>query len=202
MEPGVTGLTKKFQPHGYPVKPGIKNEFQNLITIKMLKKLLLAVAVALPMFASAQTVKIGIVDTNAVMTAMPETTAAQTKMQEIQKKYQDESTRLEEEYKRMVDEFQKMKEDELPAIKERKTREINDYQQKIQSFMQTAEQDMQKQYQGLMAPIAQKLKEAIESVGKENSFSMIQNYSPDLILYYGAPVQDITPLVKAKLGLK
>ena len=51
----------------------------------MLKKLLLAVAVALPMFASAQTVKIGIVDTNAVMTAMPETTAAQTKMQEIQK---------------------------------------------------------------------------------------------------------------------
>ena len=76
----------------------------------MLKKILLAVAVAIPMFASAQTVKIGIVDTNAVFRQCLETTAAQTKLTEIQKKYQDEFTRLEDEYKRMVDELQKMKE--------------------------------------------------------------------------------------------
>lgn len=171
----------------------------------MLKKLLLAVAVALPMFASAQTaqpVKIGMVDTNAVFMAMPETTAAQTKLQEIQKKYQDEFSRLEEEYKRMVDDLQKMKEDELPAIKERKTREISDYQQKIQAFTQSADQDIAQQQQGLMAPIAQKMKEAIESVGKENGFSLIQAYSPDMVLYYADPVQDITAMVKAKLGLK
>ncbi len=168
----------------------------------MLKKFLLAVAVALPMFASAQTVKIGIVDTNSIMTAMPETATATTKLQEIQKKYQDEFTRLEDEYKRMVDELQKMKQDELPAIRERKTREISDYQQKIQTFMQSADKDIQQQQSTLMAPIAQKIKEAIESVGKENSFSMIQNYAPDLLLYYASPVEDITPLVKAKLGLK
>lgn len=168
----------------------------------MLKKILLAVAVALPMFASAQTVKIGIVDTNAIMSTMPETTTATTKLQEIQKKYQDEFTRLEDEYKRMVDELQKMKEDELPAIRERKTREISDYQQKIQSFMQNADQDLQQQQATLMAPIAQKIREAIESVGKENGFGMIQNYSPDLLLYYASPVEDVTPLVKAKLGLK
>lgn len=168
----------------------------------MLKKILLAVAVMLPMFASAQTVKIGIVDTNAVFTVMPETASAQTKIQEIQKKYQDEFTRLEDEYKRMVDELQKMKEDELPAIRERKTREITDYQQKIQAFMNSADQDITQQQQSLMAPIATKIKEAIESVGKENGFSLIQAYSPDQIMYYASPVEDITPLVKAKLGLK
>lgn len=168
----------------------------------MLKKILLAVAVALPMFASAQTVKIGLVDTNTVIQAMPETTAASTKLQEINKKYQDEFTRLEDEYKRMVDDLQKMKEDELPAIRERKTREISDYQQKIQSFMQSADQDIQQQQQQLMAPIITKVREAIESVGKEGSFSMIQNYSPDLVLFYAAPIEDITPKVKAKLGLK
>lgn len=168
----------------------------------MLKKILLAVAVAIPMLASAQTVKIGIVDTNAVFQAMPETTAAQTKLTEIQKKYQDEFTRLEDEYKRMVDELQKMKEDELPAIRERKTREISDYQQKIQSFMQSADQDIAQQQQQLMAPIATKMKEAIESVGRENSYSLIQAFSPDQILFHASPVDDITPLVKAKLGLK
>lgn len=168
----------------------------------MLKKILLAVAVALPMFASAQTVKIGIVDTNAIFTAMPETTAAQTKLTDIQNKYQEEFTRLETEYKRMVDELQQMKEDELPAIKERKTREIMDYQQKIQAFENSAQQDMAQQHQSLMAPIAQKIKEAIESVGRENSYSLVQAYSPDQVLYYASPVEDITNLVKAKLGLK
>lgn len=168
----------------------------------MLKKILLAVAVALPMFASAQTVKIGIVDTNAVFTVMPETTAAQTKLTDIQNKYQEEYTRLETEYKRMVEELQQMKEDELPAIKERKTRELNDYQQKIQVFMQSADQDIAQQQQTLMTPIAQKIKEAIESVGRENGYSLIQAYSPDQILYYGSPVEDITDKVKAKLGLK
>jgi len=168
----------------------------------MLKKILLAVAVALPMFASAQTAKIGIVDTNAVFQAMPETAAANTKLQEIQGKYQEEFKRLEDEYKRMVDELQKMKEDELPAIRERKTREISDYQQKIQTFMQSADQDIAQQQQTLMSPIATKMKEAIESVGRENGFSMIHNYTPDQILFYASPVEDITPLVKAKLGLK
>ncbi|MDE6339302.1 MAG: OmpH family outer membrane protein [Muribaculaceae bacterium] len=168
----------------------------------MLKKILLAVAVALPMFASAQSVKLGIVDTNAVFTVMPETTAAQTKITEVQKKYEDEFNRLQEELKRMVDDYQKMKEDELPAIKERKTREISDYQQKIQAFMQSADQDIAQQQQTLMAPIANKIKEAIESVGKENGFSMIQAYTPDQILFYASPVEDVTNLVKAKLGLK
>lgn len=168
----------------------------------MLKKILLAVAVAFPMFASAQTAKIGIVDTGAIIQAMPETTAATTKLQEINKKYEEEFTRLQDEYKRMVDELQKMKEDELPAIRERKTREISDYQQKIQSFMQSADQDIQQQQQQLMAPVITKVREAIESVGKENSFGMIQNYSPDLILFYASPVEDITAKVKAKLGLK
>ena len=168
----------------------------------MLKKILLAVAVALPMFASAQSIKIGIVDTNAVFSVMPETAAAQTKIQEVQKKYQDEFTRLEDEYKRMVDELQKMKDDELPAIRERKTREITDYQQKIQTFMNSADQDIAQQQQTLMAPIATSIKNAIESVGKENGFALIQAYSPDQILYYAAPVEDVTNLVKAKLGLK
>lgn len=168
----------------------------------MLKKILLAVAVALPMFASAQTLKVGIVNTGDIIQAMPETTAAQTKLQDVQKKYQDEFTNLENEYKRRVEEFQNMKQDELPAIKERKSREIADYQQKIQAFMQEADNDIARQQQELMAPITQKIREAIESVGKEGSYSMIENYDPSLILYYAAPVEDITAKVKAKLGLK
>ena len=94
-----------------------------------------------------------------------------------------------------------MKEDELPAIKERKARELQDYNQKIQQFQQTAYNDLQKLQADLMGPIQQKLQSAVEAVGKEGGYSLIQPKAPDVILYYGAPVEDITAQVKAKLGI-
>lgn len=120
----------------------------------------------------------------------------------MSKKYEDEYQKLGEEMKRMYDELQNMKEDELPAIRERKTREFTDYQQKIQQFEQTAMADIQKMNQDLMAPIVQKVRAAIESVGKEGNFSLIQDKNPQITLYFDAPVVDITNDVKAKLGVK
>lgn len=168
----------------------------------MLKKLLLVAAVLLPMLASAQTLKIGIVDTQELIAKMPDTAAAQKQLEEVSKKYQDEYAKLTEEMKRLVDEYQNMKEDELPAIKERKTRELSDYQQKLQQFEQTADQDLQKMQYDLMSPVLQKIRTAIEAVGKEGSYSLVQNKDAQIILYYDGPVVDITNDVKAKLGIQ
>lgn len=170
----------------------------------MLKKILLAVALMLPVFgASAQTsVKIGLVDTGAVIQAMPDTQEAQKKVADASKKYEDEYARLGEEMKRMYDELNNMKEDELPAIRERKTREFQDYQVKVQTFEQNAQQDLQRMQAELLNPIFQKIKDAVESVGKEGGFSMIQDYNPQQTLYFAAPVVDVTAQVKAKLGIK
>lgn len=167
----------------------------------MLKKILLAVALALPMLASAQTVKFGVCDTNAIISLMPETTAAQNQINEVSKKYDSEYQKLGEEYKRKVDEFQNMKEDELPAIKERKTRELQDYQQKIQQFEQTAMQDLQKLQNDLMAPIMTKLRNAIEAVGQEGNFTVIEDKT-QMLLYVGSTAVDVTNDVKNRLGLK
>lgn len=167
----------------------------------MLKKLLLAAAMLIPMLASAQTLKMGIVDLAEIFNKMPEREAAEKQIAEVSKKYEAENEKLGEEMKRMYDEFQAMKEDELPAIKERKARELQDYNQKIQQFQQTAYNDLQKLQADLMGPIQQKLQSAVEAVGKEGGYSLIQPKAPDVILYYGAPVEDITAQVKAKLGI-
>ncbi len=168
----------------------------------MIKKVLLAIALICPMLLSAQTLKIGLVDFDAILQAMPETTAAQNQIREVNDKYEAEYKKLGEEMNRLVTEYQNMAENELPAIKERKTRELSDYQQKIQQFEQNAMNDIQKMNNDLMAPIQQKVVQAIESVGREGNFSLIQMYAPQLTLYHAAPVEDITPAVKAKLGVK
>jgi len=168
----------------------------------MFKKILLVAAILIPMLASAQTLKIGLVDQSDILSKMPETEAAQKQIADISKKYDDEYKKLVEEMNRRIEDFKQMKEDELPAIKERKARDIEDYQSKIQQFENTAMQEIQKMNQELMAPIVQKIRSAIESVGKEGGYSLIQDKNPQLTIYFAAPVVDITPEVKAKLGVK
>lgn len=165
----------------------------------MIKKILLAVALAIPMFVSAQTLKVGVVDTSSIMQAMPDTKAAETKLADTSKKYEADFAKLQEEFGRLYEEFQKMPESEPQAIRERKTRELADINQKIETFQQTASQDLQKMQQELMAPIVTKIKTAIESVGRENGYAMIQEVQS--LIYYASPVEDITPKVKQKLGL-
>ena len=167
----------------------------------MFKKLLLAAALILPMAVSAQTLKIGLVDTAEIIQKLPDTAEAQQKLADTSKKYEDEYAKLQEEMKRRYDEIANMAEDELQAIKERKTRDFQEYQMKIQQFEQSAAEELQKYNSDLMAPIVQKVRSAIESVGKEGGYSLIQDYNTQLIFFYDAPVMNITPEVKAKLGI-
>lgn len=165
----------------------------------MIKKLLLIAALIVPMMAASQNLKIGIIDTNEIIGLMPETKAADTKMNETQKQYEAQFASIQDELKKQYDELQNMKEDEPQAIKERKFNEFQATQQKAETFQQTVYTDLQKLQNELMAPIIQKIQGAIESVGKENGYSLIQEKGNQL--YFAAPVEDITPLVKTKLGL-
>lgn len=167
----------------------------------MIKKILLIAAVLFPMLASAQSLKVGIVDTNSIVMGMPDTKEAQNKIAEVSKQYDEAYQSLGEELKRIYEELQNMSETELPAIRERKQREFTDCQQKIQQFEQTASQDLQKLQGDLMMPIFNKVKVAIESVAKEGGYSLVEAYDPQTVLYYAAPVIDITSEVKTKLGI-
>ena len=168
----------------------------------MIKKVLLAVALAFPMFASAQTLKIGIVDVEEIVQKLPDYTDAQNKYVETSKKYEDEFGKLREEMNRRYEELQKMPEDELATIRDRKVKDFQEYQLKIQQFEESATQELAKVQQELLAPIYQKVNNAIQAVGQEGNYSMIEAKVQSLVLYYADPVEDITPKVKAKLGVQ
>ena len=167
----------------------------------MLKKLLLVAAIAFPMMASAQTLKVGIVDVDEIVQKLPDYADAQTKLSDTSKKYEDEYAKLNEEMKRRYDELEKMSDDELPAIRERKVKDFQEYQLKIQQFEQSATQELARYQQDLMAPIYTKVNNAIQSVGQEGGYSLIEAKISQIVLYYADPVVDITNEVKAKLGV-
>jgi len=166
----------------------------------MLKKVIIALAFAfaLPVLAAAQ--KFGTVDVNAIFSAMPESQAAQNQLTEASKKYEDEFKKLQEEFDKKFQEYQGLAADTPANIKERREQELQELSNKMQQFRNTAAQDLERQNQTLIAPIEQKLNEAIKAVGQEGSFTFIfQNGMP---LFAGKEVIDITATVKAKLGIK
>lgn len=167
----------------------------------MFKKILLALIVALPMSCMAQ--KFGVVDLDQVFQAMPEATTMQNQLMEISKKYEDEFQKLQEELNKRYTEFQSIQNDtNTPeSIKERRVQEIQELAQKADQFRATAEQDIARQRETLMAPIQQKLVEAVKAVGTEGNFTFILPNEQGLLLYTGTDVVDVTNQVKTKLGI-
>ncbi|MDE5915496.1 MAG: OmpH family outer membrane protein [Duncaniella sp.] len=154
--------------------------------------------IAFPMSLFAQ--KFGVINTNELMTSLPEMKSVQEQMEAASKKYQDEFTKLQEEFNKKFQEFQALEASTPETIKERRTLELQEIDTKIQRFRETAEQDLQRQNQQLLAPIQEKVMKAIQSVGAEGKYTFI--FESGMSLYTGVDVTDVTPLVKTALGIK
>ena len=165
----------------------------------MLKKFIAAVIIAIPFCMSAQ--KFGTVDSQAILTQLPDYTEAEAKLAESSKKYEAELAKLREEFDKKATDYQAILDDpNTPqTIKERRTQEMQELDQKIQQFLQAAQQDLQRQQVQLLQPIQEKILGAIQAVGQEDSFTII--FPAEACVYQGSGCVDVTPLVKTKLGL-
>ncbi|MDE7144801.1 MAG: OmpH family outer membrane protein [Duncaniella sp.] len=164
----------------------------------MIKKLLIAIFIALPMSVFAQ--KFATINTQQLMESMPEIKTINEQMEASQKKYEDEFAKLQEEFSKKFEEFQSLEETTPQTIKERRMQEMQELENKINQFRQTATQDLQRQQQQLMAPVQEKVMKAIQTAGSEGNYTFIfENVMP---LYVGTDVTDITPQVKTALGIK
>lgn len=168
----------------------------------MIKKILLAIVMAIPMFAGAQTAKFGVVNAQAILPGMAEYIEAQNQYTEAAKTFETEYAKIQEEFKAKYEEFQKVIADQATpeSIKDRRAQEIQELNQKAEQFAQTAQQELARKQAQLMAPVEEKLINAIKAVGQENGFTMI--FPEGAAIYTATSVVDVTSLVKAKLGVK
>ena len=168
----------------------------------MLKKIaLLVVMFALPLGAMAQA-KFAHMNSQEVITVMPEFTKAQADLDAMSKKYQDEMQRTNEEFQKKYQEYL-VQQDSLPKnIAERRQKELNDMAQRQEQFQREAYQSMQKAQQDAMAPIYKKLDEAIQAVGKAEGVVYIFDLARTPIPFVGAQSVDVTAKVKTQLGIK
>lgn len=167
----------------------------------MLKQILLAAILALPLGVMAQT-KFGHMNSREIITAMPEFTKAQADLDSMSKTYQDEMKRTQDEFTKKYQEYLAQA-DSLPKnIAERRQKELQDMDQRQQQFQQEVYQSLQQKQQELMTPIYQKLEQAVQAVGQAEGVIYIFDVAQTPLAYIGSASIDLTAKVKAQLGIK
>lgn len=163
----------------------------------MIKKIILAFLLLFPTMAFAQ--KFGVVNTETIVSDLPEFKEMQASYEAAAKKYQDEFDNLREKFQKELNEYQAMPEDTPNSIKERRAQELQELDQKMQQFSANAQNELQQTQQRLIQPIMERVRTAINTVGQEGNFTMI--FENTLPVYTGTDAVDVTPQVRAKLGI-
>ncbi|MCX6286502.1 MAG: OmpH family outer membrane protein [Bacteroidetes bacterium] len=171
--------------------------------MKKLAKIFAVVALVFCISALAQAqnpVKIGHVEFNTLLQAMPGIDSVKIKLQVYQKTLTDQMDAMKSEFENKYMDFQSQAATMSDLIKQTKEKELQDLQARIDAFQQKAQQDMQAKQQELVQPFIDKAKVAVKEVAKENKFTYILNSIEDVVLY-SETGDDIMPLVKKKLGI-
>ena len=163
-----------------------------------MKKIIITIMLAIPMLASAQ--KFGHINTQELFSQMPEVNQVKLKMDTVQSQYENQLASMNEEFQKKVQDYQSQEATMADAIKQIRQQELQEMQQRIQLFYQTAEQDIQKKQQELLAPVHEKMTKAIKAVGERENYTYI--FDSAAMVHIGADAVDATPAVKKELGVK
>ena len=164
----------------------------------MKKIIVLAVVAIMGTAATANAQKIGHINTNDLLVAMPETKKAQEKLKVAQDS-------LNVVYGQLIKEYQEkdsvIRVDSVKwslPIKQIRFKEFQDLQEAVQNYSTQAQQVLQQKEQEIFAPVQKAALDAIQTVAKANGYVYV--LSRDALLV--APTSDdLLPLVKKFLKI-
>jgi outer membrane protein len=171
-----------------------------------MKRLLFPVLLILLIFSgfSNAQMKIGYVDSDAIMDKLPDAQDAKQKLDALVQEWQGELNKIENTWKTKYDDYEKRKlimtdqtRAELEAELVKLEKQISEYREK--KFGTNGEM-FQKQDE-LMKPVQNKVFSAIKEVAQEEDYDYVFDRSGDILLLYAKDKYDITVKVLNKLKL-
>jgi len=166
-----------------------------------MNKIILSTLVLLFTITGFAQTKVGTVDSEYILSQMPE-------LVEVQKSLNDYSKDLEKQlgekvatYEKVIEAAKTAFETMSDAEKQAKQEEIAGLQQDITTFRNNGSQLVQIKQGDLLRPLYTKIGEQIDAYSKANSFTQILNTSTSATVAYIDPAYDITLAVIEKMGI-
>ena len=158
--------------------------------MKAVKVLFFTAVLLLGVNTAMAQAKLGHIDVATLISLMPETKKANTQMETMSNGFKADYDKMVTEYQNLAQKYQNEAASQSDAMNQTRAKELEDRQQRLQMFAQSAQQ-----------PIFEKAQEAINAVAKEKGLSYVFNTASGALVYDGGGV-DLMPDVKKKLGLQ
>lgn len=135
-----------------------------------------------------------------VLHAMSGYSIALRQVEDLRKKYDDETKRVEEEFNSKYEEFLEGQRSFAPTILEKRQAELRDLLEKNMAFKAEANRLLQQAEKDALAPLKKQIDAVLEKVGIAKDFAFILNTDNNTVPFINASMgEDITELLKANL---
>ena len=144
----------------------------------------------------------GHINSQEIISIMPEAATAQLALQQELGDLQEQGKIMAEEYESQLKDFQINQENMSEAIRNDKLKSLQDLEERITLFQQSAQQSIQLKEAELFEPILTKIQNAIDEVAKDKGYAYVFDIGGNAGgLVYKNDSFDITSMVKSKLNL-
>jgi outer membrane protein len=172
----------------------------NKVSFGIILAVLLSVCSILPLQAQ----KFGYIDTDFILSKMPDATKAQSEIEAFASKWQREIQTKYDEVNQMEQDFRaeeilltdEMRSQRLLAI-EQKKKEVSEYNNKVFGF----EGMLYLKKKELMQPLRDQIYEAVQKVVKTRKLEFMFDKAADLVMIYSDPRHDYSDYILEELGL-
>ena len=167
--------------------------------MKIFKKLTAAVLLMFVSFTVTAQSKVAHIDSQALISEMPEVKEAQAQLEKLQKTYSTEIDASMKEYQTKLQTYSADAQNQTEVTNQARQKELAGMEQNIQQYQQTASQDIQKKQADLLRPLIEKARAAIQKVARAQGFDYVIDGTQggSLILADG---KDLMEDVKKELG--
>ena len=154
-------------------------------------------------FETSAQLKIGCINSNELISLMPENDSAQAVIEARTNEFVVQSQELQAELNKKYDKFQTQQDSWSPLIRQTKQAEIQDMAKNVETFNAAADQELTRIRQEIYNPIVGKAQNAIKEVATEGGFTYIIDLGTNVALFFPeeAPL-NILEAVKTKLGIQ
>jgi outer membrane protein len=146
--------------------------------------------------------KIGYVDSDAIMKQLPDAQDTQKKLDAIIKEWQEELSKMEKDWKTKYDDYDKRK---LVLSEQKRVeveKDLTQMEDQISKFRQDkfgVKGELFQKQEELMKPIQNRVFTAIQDIAKANNYDFVFDRSGDIMFLYAKDDYDLTKLVLDKL---
>jgi len=169
---------------------------------KFFKALVVVAVVMVGYTSDVAAQKFGYINSQELLSQLPEvkesTSNIETLKKQLQKKGQDMVAALQQKYVSLQKDQEQGK--LSPVQLEQEAAKLKQEETKIAEFEQSSQQRIFEKTEQLLAPIQEKINNAIKEVAQDNGYTYIFDASLGMVLY-ADPGSDVSNLVRGKLGL-